>query len=221
MLLICFRDLEWPIVSQHPHHFSQVSHLLQDAHRPVLIWTCIDNWFGVSYTWHIPEWTSLLQLDLSLDSPKIHMRVIRTQQSTFFDIFMELPSLVFYTLLILLNWKVSLTLIQLVPLMIWSLHQVSFTSLVKHLLLVHVRNSWQLHCLLLRLSIVLLSLLVKKSHGFDSYWWSLGFRRNIQPLFGVITKVLSTYLEIWSSVSGLNILRSTCTLSDNWSKMVF
>ena len=77
MLLICFRDLEWLIVSQHPHHFSQASHLLQVAHHPVLIRTCIDNWLGVSYTWHIPDRTSLLQLDLSLDSPRILMRVIR------------------------------------------------------------------------------------------------------------------------------------------------
>ena len=46
------------------------------------------------------------------------MRVIRKQQSAFFDIFMASPSLAFYTLLVLLNWKVSPTLIGLVPLMI-------------------------------------------------------------------------------------------------------
>ena len=97
------------------------------------------------------------------------MRVIGKQQSTFFDIFREPPSLEFYTQLVLLSWKVSPTLIGSILLMIVSIHQASFTALVIHLLPSPVRNSQQLHCLLLRLSIVFPSLLVKKSYSFDSY----------------------------------------------------
>ena len=97
-----------------------------------------------------------------------------------------------------------------------------FSTILDLLLLIGlVRNNQQLHYLMQTLSIVLQFLLVKKFFGFNSYWLSVTFSRVILLLFGVITRVSYTFLEIQWSIKGKNILRYTCTSFTNSSKMMF